>query len=161
MKEIYIGEDLQIQNDDLVSITIGSEKTVIFAGDNCPANMKISTDGFKAGSYSIVIMKHGTFVSTELLKVKSPFIKENKNNQLREMINSIDSLITARMTNNEDAMQQMTINGKSFVYETLESLMIARSKFVKDLTNSLQADEIKKGKSPITTIKARFRNAGN
>lgn len=156
MKEIYIGEDLQLQNDDLVSITIGTEKDVLFAADKCPANMTISSDGFSSGTFSIVIMKDGKFVSTELLKVKSPFIKESKANQLRGMINSIDALITARMTNNDEAIQQMTINGKSFVYETLDALMAARKRFVQELSDVIEAENMKKGISPIVTIKARF-----
>lgn len=156
MKEIYIGEDLQLQNDDLVSITIGTEKEILFTADNCPANMTISSDGFSSGTFSVVIMKDGKFVSTELLKVKSPFIKESKANQLRGMINSIDSLITARMTNNDEAIQQMTINGKSFVYETLDALMAARKRFVQELSNVIESENMKKGISPIVTIKARF-----
>lgn len=75
------------------------------------------------------------------------------------MINDLDKVIQYRLTNNEEAIQQMSINGKSFVYETLEALMNTRKKLVANLANIIKSEDLAKGKSPILTIKARFRNA--
>ncbi|MCV4608395.1 hypothetical protein OFB74_36405, partial [Escherichia coli] len=72
--------------------------------------------------------------------VKSPFNEKSKKQQLREMINDLDKVIQYRLTSNEEAIQQMSINGKSFVYETLDSLLNARKKFLSQLNSIVQAE---------------------
>ena len=63
------------------------------------------------------------------------------------------------MTGNDDAIQSMSINGKTFTYETLDSLLSARKKFLSQLNAIVQAEKEKKGISPINTIKYSFRGA--
>lgn len=157
--EIFIGETLEIKNEQGSSVVVASKQLTLYSNDSAPADVEIDTSDFTEGRYSIVIMKSGKLVSNDILKVKSPLIGKTKKEQLIEMIRSIDTVIEYRLTNNEEAIQQMSINGKSFVYETLDSLMLARKKLLSSLNGIVQAENTKKGKSPIEVIKFRFRSA--
>ncbi|ELX8362379.1 TPA: hypothetical protein N5O45_000638 [Enterobacter kobei] len=158
MKEVFIGEKLELTNPQGASVQIGSKETVLFEQENCPENIGVDSSEFIEGVFSIVIFEDGSLLSNELIKVKSPFNEKSKKQQLREMINDLDKVIQYRLTSNEEAIQQMSINGKSFVYETLDSLLNARKKFLSQLNSIVQAENEAKGKSPIVTIKARFKN---
>ncbi|EPY4242103.1 MULTISPECIES: hypothetical protein [Klebsiella/Raoultella group] len=159
IKEIFIGELLELTNPTNASVQIGSKELVLFEQKQCPENIRVETTDFTEGTFSVVVLNDGQLISNELIKVKSPFIGKTKKEQLREMINDLDKVIQYRLTNNEEAIQQMSINGKSFVYETLEALMNTRKKLVANLANIIKSEDLAKGKSPILTIKARFRNA--
>ncbi|EFH5737128.1 hypothetical protein AT520_003949 [Escherichia coli] len=159
MKEIFIGEKLVLINETGANVTIGNSEITLFNQDNCPANVGVDSSDFVEGTFSVVIFFDGALVSNEIIKVKSPFIKKSKKEELREAINSIDKVIHYRLTNNEEAIQQMSINGKSFVYETLDALMSARKRMMANLENLINSEKLANGKSPIVTIKARFKNA--
>ncbi|CDK48560.1 hypothetical protein AADQ00_05860 [Escherichia coli] len=158
MKEIFIGEKLQLTNPQGANVQIGSNETILFKKDNCPENFGVDTSDFIEGNFSIVIFNQGALTSNELIKVKSPFVSKTKKQQLREMINDLDKVIQYRLTSNEEAIQQMSINGKSFVYESLDALMSARKRLAANLDSLIKSEEMAKGKSPIITIKARFNN---
>ncbi|EPC7350192.1 TPA: hypothetical protein ACXDFY_000719 [Enterobacter roggenkampii] len=157
--KIFIGEDLKLTNNEGANITIGSKNSKIFENDNASENLVIPTGDFVEGQYSIVIFENGKFVSSELLNVVSPFAARTKKQQLIDIINSLDEVIEYRMTGNDDAIQSMSINGKTFTYETLDSLLSARKKFLSQLNAIVQAEKEKKGISPIKTIKYSFRGA--
>lgn len=159
MKEIFIGEKLVLINETGANVTIGNSETTLFNQDNCPANVGVDSSDFIEGTFSVVIFFDGALVSNEIIKVKSPFIKKSKKEELREAINNIDKVIHYRLTNNEEAIQQMSINGKSFVYESLDALMSARKRMMANLENLINSEKLANGKSPIVTIKARFKNA--
>ncbi|HBT3063116.1 hypothetical protein [Klebsiella aerogenes] len=157
-KEIFIGEKLELTNPQGANVQIGSKEVGLFSQDNCPENVVIETNDFVEGTYSIVIFSDGSLISNELIKVKSPFVEKNKKQQLREMIADLDKVIQYRLSNNEEAIQQMSINGKSFVYETLDALLSARKRLTANLDSLIKSEQMAKGKSPIITIKARFKN---
>ncbi|MEZ7211439.1 MULTISPECIES: hypothetical protein [Pantoea] len=157
--QIFIGETLKIQNEQGASVTVASKEKQLYQNSSSPANVEISTSDFPEGTYSIVIFNDGAFVSSEILKVVSPYISKTKKEQLIEMIASIDQVIEYRLTNNDDAIQQMSINGKSFVYETLDSLMAARKKLLSSLNAIVAAEKARNGIGPIKTIKFRFTGA--
>ncbi|MBN5214270.1 hypothetical protein [Serratia ureilytica] len=160
IKEYYIGEDLTLKTDPGAKVAIGRDST-IFAEKVADSKGDVSInldDIFEPGHYSQVISKDGKFISTEVICIKSPFINTSTKEQLRDMIRDLDKVIQYRLTSNEDAIQSMSINGKSFVYETLDTLMAARKKFVDQLSNLIQAENLRKGKSGIINIKARFNN---
>lgn len=158
MKEIFIGEHLVLSNPIDASVSIASKELTIFKDPKCPENVSVDTTDFPEGIFSVVIFDKGALISNEVIKVKSPFIGKSKKTQLREMINDLDKVIQYRLTNNEEAIQQMSINGKSFVYETLDALMSTRKKLVANLDSIIKSELIAQGKSPILTIKARFQN---
>ena len=157
--KIFISEDLKLTNNQGASVTIGSKTTKIYENDSAPSDVVIPTGDFVEGQYSIVIFENGKFVSSDLLNVVSPFTARTKKQQLIDIINSLDEVIEYRMTGNDDAIQSMSINGKTFTYETLDSLLSARKKFLSQLNAIVQAEKEKKGISPIKTIKYSFRGA--
>ncbi|CAM7335217.1 hypothetical protein WAY59_002338 [Escherichia coli] len=157
-KEIFIGEKLQLTNAQGANVQIGSKETVLFKQENCPADIGVDTSDFIEGTFSVVIFSNGALISNELIKVKSPFNEKSKKQQLRELINDLDKVIEYRLTNNEEAIQQMSINGKSFVYETLDSLLLARKRLVSNLASLIRSEKMANGESPVTTIKVRFKN---
>lgn len=158
MKEIFIGENLVLTNPEGAHVSIASKELTLFKDPKCPENVSVDTVDFPEGIFSVVIFDKGALISNEVIKVKSPFIGKSKKTQLREMINDLDKVIQYRLTNNEEAIQQMSINGKSFVYETLDALMSTRKKLVANLDSIIKSELIAQGKSPILTIKARFQN---
>ncbi|HCQ2612787.1 hypothetical protein [Escherichia coli] len=156
--EIYIGEKLAAYNPEGATVSIGSTETKLFSQTDCPANISVDTSDFIEGTFSVVVLYEGALISNSIIKVKSPFVSKTKKEQLREMINDIDTVIQYRLTSNEEAIQQMSINGKSFVYETLDSLLLARKRLLANLANLIKSEQLANGKSPIVTIKARFTN---
>lgn len=156
-KQIFIGETLLVQNEQGASVTLANRQTELYKNPSAPANVEIPTSEFAEGIYSLVIFLNGAFVSTQLVKIVSPIAAKSNKEQIIEQIRNIDSVISYRLTNNEDAIQQMSINGKSFVYETLDSLMAARKKLLSALSAVVQAEDARNGKGPIKTIKFRFR----
>ncbi|BEN87060.1 hypothetical protein [Serratia marcescens] len=160
MREFYLGEDITVKTESDCDVAVGQGNKIYAqtkSDENGDAKIEVDTF-FEPGHYSIVVTNNGKFVSTETICIKSPFINKSKKEQLREMIRNLDAVIDARLTNNVDAIQSMSINGKSYVYETLETLMNARRKFTDQLADVIQAENIKKGKSPIINIKTRFNN---
>lgn len=158
-KEIFIGEKLELTNPQGANVQLGSKETVLFSQENCPENIGVDTSDFIEGTFSVVVFNNGALISNELIRVKSPFNAKTKKQQLREMINELDQVIQYRLTSNEEAIQQMSINGKSFVYETLDALLIARKRLAANLASLIKSEQMANGKSPIITIKARFKNA--
>ncbi|WP_039660894.1 hypothetical protein [Pantoea sp. MBLJ3] len=156
-KQIFIGETLLVQNEQGASVTLANRQTELYKNPSAPSNVEIPTSEFSEGIYSLVIFLGGAFVSTQLVKIVSPIAAKSNKEQIIEQIRNIDSVISYRLTNNEDAIQQMSINGKSFVYETLDSLMAARKKLLSALSAVVQAEDARNGKGPIKTIKFRFR----
>lgn len=157
-KEIFIGEKLELTNPQGANVQIGSKETVLFSQENCSENIGVDTSDFIEGTFSVVVFNNGALISNELIRVKSPFNAKTKKQQLREMINELDQVIQYRLTSNEEAIQQMSINGKSFVYETLDALLIARKRLAANLASLIKSEQMANGKSPIITIKARFKN---
>lgn len=157
-KEIFIGEKLQLTNPQGASVQIGSKETVLFKRDNNPENIGVDTSDFLEGTFSVVIFNSGTLISNELIKVKSPFNGKTKKQQLRELINDLDNVIQYRLTSNEEAIQAMSANGKSFTYETLDSLLLARKRLAANLASLIKSEKMANGESPVTTIKVRFKN---
>lgn len=78
MKEIFIGEKLQLTNPQGANVQIGSNETILFKKDNCPENFGVDTSDFIEGNFSIVIFNQGALTSNELIKVKSPFVSKTK-----------------------------------------------------------------------------------
>lgn len=156
MKTIYIGESIAIENPQGASVIIGDDLTTLYKNEDAPENVGIETDEFTEGNYSIVVFLNKKFISTTPLKIKNPLTKQDKRISIRQQIDDIDMLIHARLTSNEDAIQQMTINNKTLVYEGLESLISLRKHLVKILGDLNRAEKARVGKSPIITYKARF-----
>ncbi|HBZ8158472.1 TPA: hypothetical protein MM329_000685 [Escherichia coli] len=156
--DIFIGEKLLLTNPQDANIQIGSKELILFKQENCPENIGVDTSEFEEGTFSVVIFNDGVLISNDLLKVKSPFNDKTKKQQLREMINDLDKVIEYRLTSNEEAIQQMSANGKSFVYETLDSLLLARKRLVANLASLIKSEKMANGESPVTTIKVRFKN---
>lgn len=156
--EIFIGEKLLLTNPQGANVQIGSKQLILFKQENCPENIGVDSSEFEEGTFSVVIFNDGVLISNDLLKVKSPFNDKTKKQQLREMINDLDKVIEYRLTSNEEAIQQMSANGKSFVYETLDSLLLARKRLVANLASLIKSEKMANGESPVTTIKVRFKN---
>ncbi|MDP8728354.1 hypothetical protein [Serratia marcescens] len=160
IKIVYIGEDLNVKTESTADVAIGRDNQVLLeAKADKNGNAVLTIDSlFEPGHYSLVTKQSNKILSTEVICIKSPFVATSKKEQLRGMIKDIDKVIQYRLTNDDDAIQSMAINGKNFVYEPLNVLMDARKKLVDQLSDVIQSENLKNGKSPIITIKARFVN---
>lgn len=153
---IRVGEKINLANKEGATIQIANSKTTIYQIDDAPANHGIKTIDFPEGKYSIVISQDDELVSIQELTVIPVFIKQTKKEFLRETINLIDEVITARLSNDEAALSQMSIKGNTFAYESLSVLAALKDSYSKELAKLIKNERRKQGISPIKNIKIRL-----
>lgn len=153
---IRVGEKLTLTNEEGATIQIGNNKGVIYQVDDAPANHEIKTLNFNEGKFTIVITKDDELISMQELTVLPVFAKQSKKEYLRETIGLIESVIAARLSDDEAALSQMTVKGNTFVYESLSVLQQLKADYERQLVNVIKVERRKQGISPITNIKVRL-----
>ena len=153
---IRVGEELHLCNEAGTDYKIANSRRVIDEGHAAVQNTILSTSDYAEGNYTIALYKGGVLVSTQNLSVVSVFAKQSRIEVLRERLNLIESVIDARMNNDEAALYQMTINNKTFIYESLGVLSALADKTKKELGEAIRNEKRRNGVSPINTIKVRF-----
>ncbi|EDH8282129.1 hypothetical protein LAB19_001650 [Salmonella enterica subsp. enterica serovar Manhattan] len=153
---IRAGEKLQLTNSEGATIQIGNSKGIIFQVDDAPANYTVATLDFPQGKYTVVEIVEDELVSSFDITVTPVFTKQSKKDFLRETIELIDQVITARLSGDEAAISQMTIKGNTFAYESLAVLQQLKAGYERQLVKLIQQERRKQGHSPIQNIKIRF-----
>lgn len=159
----------EIQNPD-VKLYIGTQLTVTIKGSHGAFGRndgetyaleaginKINTDNLTPGNYTLV--DYTDPIEFTRYVVKSPFGKQSQLEQIKEMIRAIRACLLARVSGDDAYLQSMASDGYTFAYASIMELEELLSANERRLARAKQADDIKKGKSPMRTIKARFRHA--
>lgn len=153
---IRAGEKLPFANEEGVTIQIGNSREIIYQIDDAPANHVVSTLDFKAGKYTAVVIKDEELISSRDITITPIFAKQTKKEFLRETIDLIDQVITARLSGDEAALQSMTVKGNTFMYESLSVLTQLKSEYERQLVKLIKQERRKAGISPIQNIKIRL-----
>ncbi|MDF2784209.1 MAG: hypothetical protein K0S95_744 [Pantoea eucrina] len=131
MKElIYIGEKFPITIPAYTKIIIGNKLTTIYEVENessTTTNMIVDTIDFIPGDYAVVYNENGV-ISISAVKIVDPLASMDALNDALTMIKEIDQVLEDRAKN---AISQITINNKTIVNSSLESLMSLRAMYIK------------------------------
>jgi len=131
MKElIYIGEKFTYIIPANTKITIGNKTTTVYEYDNTTTNdtaVQIDTADFTAGNFTVVTNTNGLIQITQV-QIIDPLSSSDELNDALNMIKEINQVLEDRAKN---AVSQITINNKTIVNSSLDSLIALRAMYIK------------------------------
>jgi len=131
MKElIYIGEQFTESIPANTKIVIGNKTSTIYEYDNDTSSVVsvlVDTMNFTEGNYAVVKNSNGT-ISISQVEIIDPLASSDALNDALTMIKEIDQVLEDRAKN---AVSQITINNKTIINSSLDSLVSLRAMYVK------------------------------
>jgi len=131
MKElIYIGEKFTLTIPAHTKIIIGDKKTTVYEVENIlsvSTNIIVDTADFISGNYAVVSIVNGV-ISIAAVEIVDPLASMDELNDALTMIKEIDQVLEDRAKN---AISQITINNKTIVNSSLDSLLSLRAMYIK------------------------------
>jgi hypothetical protein len=131
MKElIYIGEQFTQIIPANTKIVIGNKTTTVYEYDNSTASdvsVLIDTLSFMAGNFAVVTNTNGTITISQV-EIVDPLAISDALNDALTMIKEIDQVLEDRAKN---AVSQITINNKTIINSSFDSLLSLRAMYVK------------------------------
>lgn len=116
------------------------------------------SDEVKSGKYVVTVVDaEGALLAVQPVKIRGLFEKENRADTLREQISLLDKVITAKLSDDQGVLQQLSINNKTLVYSTLADLIALVDSLRAQLSNEIEKANRKKGKAPFKQIKLILR----
>lgn len=117
-----------------------------------------TSDKVTSGKYVVTVEdSNGVLLTVQPVKVRGLFEKENRAETLREQINLLDKIITAKLSDDQGVLQQLSINNKTLVYSTLADLIALVDSLRAQLSNEIEKANRKKGKAPFKQVKLILR----
>ncbi len=139
------------------SVIDQNENTVFAKTNNGDQFITIPSTQLETGNYLITALNHsGDIISITPLKVIGLFDKEDRVDALREQLNLIDKVISAKLSDDQGVLTQLSINSKTLVYSSLADLVALSDSLRTQLAQAVRAKRAKQGKSPMTAIKIKF-----
>lgn len=138
------------------TITVYQEDEIplfeIHADDNNPVD--VHTNDLEPGKYYAVVKSaDGDLLSVHPIKVIGIFEKENRIDTLKEQIALVDKVITAKLSDDNGVLQQLSINSKTLVYSSMADLIALVGSLREQLNAAIHKENRKKGKAPFKQIK--------
>jgi len=131
MKElIYIGEKFTLTLPAHTKIIIGDKTTTVYEVENllsASTNIIVDTANFVSGNYTVVSNVNGA-ISISAVEIVDPLASMDALNDALTMIKEIDQVLEDRAKN---AISQITINNKTIVNSSLDSLLSLRAMYIK------------------------------
>ncbi|WP_194761640.1 hypothetical protein [Pantoea ananatis] len=131
MKElIYKGEKFTYIIPANTKIVIGNKTTTVYEYENTTSNdtsIVIDTVDFQEGNFTVVVNTNGT-INISQVQIIDPLSSSDELNDALTMIKEIDQVLEDRAKN---AVSQITINNKTIVNSSLESLINLRALYIK------------------------------
>lgn len=131
MKElIYIGEKFTQIIPANTKIVIGNKTTTVYEYENTTTRdvqVQIDTAGFTAGNFAVVTNTNGV-IQISQVQILDPLTSSDELNDALTMIKEIDKVLEDRAKN---AVSQITINNKTIVNSSLDSLVALRAMYIK------------------------------
>lgn len=131
MKElIYIGEKFNEVIPANTKIVIGNKDITVYEYDNATDNavsVQVDATDFPSGNYAAVTNTNGSISITQI-QIADPLASSNELNDALTMIKEIDQVLEGRAKN---AVSQITINNKTIINSSLESLIALRALYIK------------------------------
>jgi len=139
------------------SVIDQNEKTVYAKTNNGDQFITIPSTQLETGSYLITaINDSGDILSITPLKVIGLFEKEDRVDALREQLSLIDKVISAKLSDDQGVLTQLSINSKTLVYSSLADLVALSDSLRTQLAQAVRTRRAKSGKPPMTAIKIKF-----
>lgn len=135
--KIYIGEKFSEIVQAQTKLTVGNTTSNIYQYDNStdnPIAVEIDTSSWVAGQYATVVNAGGTITIGSVV-VEDPLASVDELSYLLSMIKEIDTIVQDRARNKAS---QITINNKTIVNDSIDSLLHLRNVYVN------RANELKK-----------------
>jgi len=131
MKElIYKGEKFTYIVPANTKIIIGSKTTTVYEYENTTSNdtpVVIDTTNFQEGNFTYVVNANGD-IKISQVQIIDPLSSSDELNDALTMIKEIDQVLEDRAKN---AVSQITINNKTIINSSLESLVSLRAMYVR------------------------------
>ncbi|KNC14304.1 hypothetical protein AC790_08890 [Pantoea sp. RIT-PI-b] len=131
MKElIYIGEQFTQIIPAKTKIVIGNKTTTVYEYENSTSSdvsVVIDTLSFTVGNYAVVTNSNGS-ISIAQVQIVDPLASSDELNDALTMIKEIDQVLEDRAKN---AVSQITINNKTIINSSFDSLLSLRAMYVK------------------------------
>lgn len=131
MKElIYIGEQFTQIIPANTKIVIGNKTITVYKYDNSTSSdvsVLIDTFNFTVGNYAVVTNTNGN-ISISQVEIVDPLASIDALNDALNMIKEIDQVLEDRAKN---AVSQITINNKTIINSSFDSLLSLRAMYVK------------------------------
>ncbi|WP_034455785.1 hypothetical protein [Buttiauxella noackiae] len=117
-----------------------------------------ASDEIKSGKYVVTVEDaNGVLLAVQPVKIRGLFEKENRAETLREQISLLDKVITAKLSDDQGVLQQLSINNKTLVYSTLADLIALVDSLRAQLSNEIEKANRKKGRAPFRQVKLILR----
>lgn len=131
MKElIYIGEKFTLTIPANTKIVIGNKTSNVYEVENTltvSTVVIVDTVDFTAGNYAVVTNTNGTITISQV-EIVDPLATSDALNDALTMIKEIDQVLEDRAKN---AVSQITINNKTIVNSSMDSLLSLRAMYIK------------------------------
>ncbi|MCT8171737.1 hypothetical protein ACRAOD_17415 [Raoultella ornithinolytica] len=131
MKElIYIGEKFTLTIPANTKIVIGNKITTLYEVENAlsvSTDVIVDTATFTEGNYAVVTNTNGTITISQV-EIIDPLASSDALNDALTMIKEIDQVLEDRAKN---AVSQITINNKTIINSSLDSLLSLRAMYIK------------------------------
>lgn len=127
---IYIGEKFTLTLPAHTKIIIGDKTTTVYEVENLlsvSTNIIVDTANFVSGNYTVVSNVNGA-ISISAVEIVDPLASMDALNDALTMIKEIDQVLEDRAKN---AISQITINNKTIVNSSLDSLLSLRAMYIK------------------------------
>jgi len=131
MKElIYKGEKFTYIVPANTKIIIGNKTTIVYEYENTTSTdtpVVIDTTNFQEGNFTYVVNTNGD-IKISQVQIIDPLSSSDELNDALTMIKEIDQVLEDRAKN---AVSQITINNKTIINSSLESLVSLRAMYVR------------------------------
>ncbi len=131
MKElIYKGEKFTYVVPANTKIIIGNKTTIVYEYENTTSTdtpVVIDTTNFQEGNFTYVVNANGD-IQISQVQIVDPLSSSDELNDALTMIKEIDQVLEDRAKN---AVSQITINNKTIINSSLESLVSLRAMYVR------------------------------
>lgn len=143
-----------VNGDDTVTLFDDSEKALVEVHANNFNPVEVPTSIREPGKYyAVVETATGDLISIHPVKIIGLFEQENRIDTLRDQINLIDKVITAKLSDDNGVLTQLSINSKTLVYSSMAELVALVDSLRAQLNAEIQKKNRKNGKAPFKQIK--------
>lgn len=143
-----------MNGDDTVTLFDETEKALIEVHANNINPVEVPTSAREPGKYHAVVeTASGDLIDVYPVKIIGLFEQESRIDTLKEQIALIDKVITAKLSDDNGVLTQLSINNKTLVYSSMQDLIALVGSLREQLNAAIHKENRKKGKAPFKQIK--------
>jgi len=151
-----VGQPVEVDSTGIVTVSLydTNENELLKIPTNETTTVKVPTSNLAPGNYFVVVKnEHEEPIEIIPVRIRGLFEQESRIETLQEQINLIDKVITAKLSDSDGVLQQLSINNKTLVFSSLGELTLLVDSLRKQLNAEIAKEQRKKGKAPFKQIK--------